>query len=339
MLAAARAAVNGDRADRVPRRAVSRPSRRTPWSTCRRSRARRWTASPYAPTTCRERCRWWPTIAAGAPAGRALRSGEAMAISTGGVVPEGATAVVPIERVVQSENSVEIADAVEQGAHVRPRGGDVAAGQVVVEARRPSSAPRSSARSRRPASLRCVCARRPRVVVLTTGSELVRPGTPLAPGQVYEANALMLAAALEQVGAEVESCRRSRTTRRRTARRSSAVSRPTCSSPRAASRSGRTTSCAASRPSSGSRRSSGRWRSKPGKPVSFGVRGRTLVFGLPGNPVSSLVGCELFVKPALRALQGLARPAAALRARAARRAAAAERGARRARAVARARRR
>jgi molybdopterin molybdotransferase len=45
---------------------------------------------------------------------------------------------------------------------------------------------------------------------------------------------------------------------------------------------------------------------KPGKPVSFGVRGETLVFGLPGNPVSSLVGCELFVKPALRALQGLA---------------------------------
>jgi molybdopterin molybdotransferase len=43
---------------------------------------------------------------------------------------------------------------------------------------------------------------------------------------------------------------------------------------------------------------------KPGKPVSFGVRGETLVFGLPGNPVSSLVGCELFVKPALRALQG-----------------------------------
>src|SRR5204862_101498 len=52
------------------------------------------------------------------------------------------------------------------------------------------------------------------------------------------------------------------------------------------------------------------WRvaMKPGKPVSFGVRGETLVFGLPGNPVSALVGCELFVKPALRALQGLADP-------------------------------
>src|SRR5204863_6638750 len=47
---------------------------------------------------------------------------------------------------------------------------------------------------------------------------------------------------------------------------------------------------------------------KPGKPVSFGMRGDTLVFGLPGNPVSALVGCELFVKPALRALQGLGDP-------------------------------
>jgi molybdopterin molybdotransferase len=47
---------------------------------------------------------------------------------------------------------------------------------------------------------------------------------------------------------------------------------------------------------------------KPGKPVSFGVRGDTLVFGLPGNPVSALVGCELFVKPAVRALQGVSEP-------------------------------
>jgi molybdopterin molybdotransferase len=47
---------------------------------------------------------------------------------------------------------------------------------------------------------------------------------------------------------------------------------------------------------------------KPGKPVAFGVRGRTLVFGLPGNPVSSLVGCELFVRPAVLALQGSTQP-------------------------------
>jgi molybdopterin molybdotransferase len=52
---------------------------------------------------------------------------------------------------------------------------------------------------------------------------------------------------------------------------------------------------------------------RPGKPVAFGVRGRVLVFGLPGNPVSSLVGFELFVRPALLALQGLADPRPAFR--------------------------
>ena len=70
---------------------------------------------------------------------------------------------------------------------------------------------------------------------------------------------------------------------------------------------------------------------KPGKPVSFGVRGATLVFGLPGNPVSSLVGFELFVRPAVLALQGHADPLPAVRAGAARRARAAEPGPRRAR--------
>src|SRR5919198_1007950 len=72
--------------------------------------------------------------AAGRPAGRALAAGEAIEISTGGVVPEGADAVVPVEYVVQHDNSVEVAEVVSRGAHVRPRGGDVAAGDVVVPA-------------------------------------------------------------------------------------------------------------------------------------------------------------------------------------------------------------
>src|SRR3989442_9890264 len=72
-------------------------------------------------------------IAAGRPAGRALGPGEAMGIATGGVVPEGADAVVPIEATVGHEdNVVEVLDAVAPGAHVRPCGGDVAAGAEVV---------------------------------------------------------------------------------------------------------------------------------------------------------------------------------------------------------------
>ena len=71
-------------------------------------------------------------IAAGRPAERALRAGEAMGIATGGVVPEGADSVIPLEYVVDNDNDIEIADPVVQGDNVRPRGGDVRAGEVVV---------------------------------------------------------------------------------------------------------------------------------------------------------------------------------------------------------------
>src|SRR5438552_4435536 len=73
-------------------------------------------------------------IAAGRPAPRALEPGEAMAIATGGVVPDGADAVIPHEYVVSDDNDVEISQPVAPGANVRPRGGDVRAGDVVVDA-------------------------------------------------------------------------------------------------------------------------------------------------------------------------------------------------------------
>src|SRR3954469_19066583 len=70
-------------------------------------------------------------IAAGVPAARPLAPGEAMAIATGGVVPDGADAVIPLEYVVDRDNEVEIPETVVQGDNVRPRGGDVSAGDVV----------------------------------------------------------------------------------------------------------------------------------------------------------------------------------------------------------------
>src|SRR5687768_7528379 len=73
-------------------------------------------------------------VAAGVPAERALAGGEAMAISTGGVVPEGADAVVPIEGVVESDNELDIPAPVDRGANVRPAGGDVRAGDVLLAA-------------------------------------------------------------------------------------------------------------------------------------------------------------------------------------------------------------
>src|SRR5512146_1472310 len=72
-------------------------------------------------------------IAAGSPAAHELRPGEAMAIATGGVVPSGADAVVPVEYVVERDNEVEVAAKVAEGASIRPRGGDVRAGGIVVQ--------------------------------------------------------------------------------------------------------------------------------------------------------------------------------------------------------------
>jgi molybdopterin molybdotransferase len=245
--------------------------------------------------------------AAGRPYGGRLDSGSAAAISTGAVVPEGADAVVPIERVVQSENTVEIAHAVEPGAHVRPRGGDVATGEVVVPAGASFTPARLAAAAAAGVAI-VSCCRRPRVGVVATGSELVAPGEQLRPGQIYETNTLMLGSALAAVGAEV-------------------VPGPVAADDEALLRSALERGLAGDVLVTSGGVSVGEhdlvraverelgveevfWRVsiKPGKPVSFGVRGETLVFGLPGNPVSALVGCELFVKPAVRALQGLSAP-------------------------------
>jgi molybdopterin molybdotransferase len=246
-------------------------------------------------------------IAAGSPAPVALESGQAMGIATGGVVPDGADAVVPIEHVVAKDNKVEIAGPVEAGANVRPRGGDIRAGEVVAE----SSSVLTPARLGALAAAgipEVRCMRRPRAAVLATGTELRRPGEELAAGEIYEANGLILSTQLEAAGAAVERI-------------------PAVGDDEAALRAGLEAALQADvvvtsggvsvGPHDLVRRVEAElgveeifWRVavKPGKPIAFGVRKGTLVFGLPGNPVSALVSFELFVKPAIRALQGVPEP-------------------------------
>ena len=126
-----------------------------------------------------------------------------MAIATGGAVPEGADAVVPIEVVNEEGNTLVVPDAVEPGANIRPRGGDIAAGSEVAPAGVRLGAAQVGAVGA--AGLREVtCARRPRVAVVTTGSELRPPGSKLGPGEIYESNGAMLATQLEAAGAEVQ---------------------------------------------------------------------------------------------------------------------------------------
>ncbi len=245
--------------------------------------------------------------AAGSPCERQLEPGCAVVISTGAVVPAGADAVVPVERVVREENTVEISESAAAGAHVRPRGGDVASGEVVMRTGAMLTPARLAAVAAAGVAM-VECRRRPRVGILATGSELVAPGEPLRAGQIYETNGLMLDAALSAAGAEIET--------EPTAADDESVLREALE--RGLARDVLVTSGGVSVGEHDLVRAVERdlgveevfWRVsiKPGKPVSFGVRGDTLVFGLPGNPVSALVGCELFVKPALRALQGAAEP-------------------------------
>src|SRR5262249_45539082 len=129
-------------------------------------------------------------IAAGVPAPRPLARGEAMGIATGGVVPDGADSVLPGEYVVASDTAGESQEAVSQGDNVRPRAGDIAAGDVAV-ARGARLHPAQIGALAAAGVAEVVCGRRPRVAILATGTELRRPGEQLEPGQVYEANGVL----------------------------------------------------------------------------------------------------------------------------------------------------
>ena len=246
-------------------------------------------------------------VAAGQPSLEPLARGAVAAIATGGVVPEGANAVVPIERVTEHDGHVEILERPEINAHIRPKGGDVRTGDVVIASGiRIGAAQIGALAAAGIAEIRC--ARRPRVAVLATGSELRTPGEPLRPGEIFESNRPMLAAVLTRLGGELELL-------------------PVVADDEKAHRSALERGLAADVLVTSGGVSMGPhdlvrkvaaelgvgedfWgvAVKPGKPLSFGVRDRTLVFGLPGNPVSSLVGSILFVGPALLALQGASDP-------------------------------
>jgi molybdopterin molybdotransferase len=246
-------------------------------------------------------------VAAGYPSSEPLDRGAAAVIATGGAVPVGADAVVPVEHTVERDSHVEIHERAVPGAHIRPRGGDVHAGDVVVDAGTRLGPAQIGALAAAGVA-EPTCARRPRVAVVATGSELRAPGERLELGEIFESNRSMIAAALAPLGAEIELL-------------------PVVADDEAAHRAALERGLAADVFVTSGGVSMGEhdlvrkvaaelgvdelfWgvAVKPGKPLSFGVRGDTLVFGLPGNPVSSLVGSLLFVGPAVLALQGASDP-------------------------------
>jgi molybdopterin molybdotransferase len=240
---------------------------------------------------------------AGHPAAAAVTTGTAVAISTGAAVPEGATAVVPVERTERTGDTVRV-PATEPGANIRRAGEDIAAGETVLRAGDPlTPAALGVAASVGRASIDC--ARRPRVALLVTGDELTEPGTPLAPGGIYSSNGYALAGQVERAGgllagrehvADTAAATRAALGRALDAADVVVVSGGVSVGPH--------DHVKAALAGLGVEERFWGVNLRPGKPVWFGALGDTLAFGLPGNPVSAMVTFQLFVRPALAALQG-----------------------------------
>jgi molybdopterin molybdotransferase len=265
-------------------------------------------------------------VPAGGLADRAVEDGSAIRIATGAPIPPGADAVVPVEQTTPLDGSgnpgergrdaagpvpaaILVHAAAASGAHIRRRGSDLSEGDAILA---PGSAmsPAAIALAAGAGLATVVVRRRPRVAVLATGNEIRAAGTDLGAAGIPDANGPGLRALVDASGADAIDLGIA------TDQLDDVTARL-----RAALEAGADAIVVAGGVSVGpydvvklafeSIGEIGLWRVavQPGKPFAFGVAprpdgGRALLFGLPGNPVSSFVTFELFVRPAIRALAG-----------------------------------
>jgi molybdopterin molybdotransferase len=243
---------------------------------------------------------------AGLPAARALGAGEAIAISTGAMIPAGADTVVRVEVTTSTGESVAVREAAPPGADVRRAGEDIRAGDLVL--RRGSLL--GAAELGVLASLghaTVSCARRARLSLLVSGDELVAPGEASRAGGVYDSNSTTIASLARASGVQVVGA----------ARIGDDADATVAALAGAAEGADVLVVCGGVSVGAhdhvepalhelGAREAFWGVALKPGRPTWFGSLGETLVFGLPGNPVSAMVTFILLVAPALRALHGLA---------------------------------
>jgi molybdenum cofactor synthesis domain-containing protein len=256
----------------------------------------------------------WREVIAVQPAGAMIEDevhdGQAVRIMTGAPLPPGADAVVPIEDTEPTEDHVIIyREDVAPGTNIRPVGSDLRQGDTVLTA----------GTLLQPAHVGIVASmglaevpvrRRPGVSIIATGDEVIEPGTNARPGQIYDANRFSLTAAVRDAGGEVtwsglapddrehlESLLRERMEVDDIILTSGGVSMGDLDLVKAILFDAPDVTVHFRR-----------LFLKPGKPLNFATRGDTLIFGLPGNPVSSLVTFEVFLRPAMAILSGSATP-------------------------------
>jgi len=244
-------------------------------------------------------------IAAGDTGAYQLASGTAIKIMTGARMPAGADAVVPVEWTDGGGKRVEIYRPVAAGNAVRYVGGDATEGETLLTKgirMRPMQIAVAASAGRKMIKVRP----RPRVVVLSTGNELTEPGTPLVPGQIWDSNSYMLAAAAREAGAV-------------TSRRAVVPDDPAGVLPALEAQlseadllvtTGGVSMGGEHDVVKAALRELGtvafrKVAMQPGMPQGFGTlgEGRVPIFTLPGNPVSAYVSFQLFVRPAIAALQ------------------------------------
>jgi len=259
------------------------------------------TAAPGSPSSLRV----VDESRAGRPASRALGLGEAIAISTGAVIPDGADAIVRIEDVCARNGNIEISAPIPAGSAVRHTGDDIDAGALVL-ARGTAIGPAQLGVLASLGELAPVCHRRPRVAVLTTGDELSADGESLDAGMVRDSSSYAIPALALRTGAEVVSVahapdeRTATTAALERALRTDADVIVVCGGVSV----GAHDHVRESLGELAVRERFFRIALRPGKPTWFGTRGRTLVLALPGNPVSAMVTFILLARPALWALAG-----------------------------------
>ncbi len=245
-------------------------------------------------------------LQAGFEASRAVGPGEAIRIMTGAPIPEGADAVVMVELTEGGgEGEVRILQSVPKGEAIRPAAEDVKAGERVFEAGT-RLGPAAIAMLANIGRAQVSVHQRPRVAILSTGEELVDLDQEPAIGQIYNSNSYALAAQVKEAGGEPILL---------------GIARDNAEDLELRLREGLSADVLLTSGGVsvgdfdlvkntlgdlGNEMHFWRVRMKPGKPMAFGTLNGKPVFGLPGNPVSTMVSFELFVRPSLMKMQGLA---------------------------------